>query len=95
MRNVSDKLNHQHQEGNWYVCSLVVQARPEKLASVKNALMAMPNTEIHGEKTEEGKLVVVMEADFQPVLVQQMESIKEIDGVIVVSLIYSHQDEQF
>lgn len=55
----------------------------------------MPNTEIHGEKANEGKLVVVIEADFQPTLVQQMESIKEIDGVIVVSLIYSHQDEQF
>ena len=54
----------------------------------------MPYTEIHGEKAEEGKLVVVMESDFQPTLVEQMEMIKEIDGVIVVSLIYSHQDEQ-
>lgn len=95
MRNVADKLNHQPHAGNWYVCSLVVQARPEKLTSVKKALTAMPNTEIHGEKADEGKLVVVIEADFQPTLVQQMESIKEIDGVIVVSLIYSHQDEQF
>lgn len=95
MRNVSDKLNHQHTDGNWYVCSLVVQARPEKLAAVKEALLAMPYTEIHGEKADEGKLVVVIEADFQPKLVEQMESIKEIDGVIVVSLIYSHQDEQF
>lgn len=94
MRNVSDKLNHTQTEGNWYVCSLVVQARPEKLASVKKALLAMPYTEIHGEKAEEGKLVVVMESDFQPTLVEQMEMIKEIDGVIVVSLIYSHQDEQ-
>lgn len=95
MRNVSDKLNHQYQQDNWYVCSLVVQAHPEKLASVKTALTAMPYTEIHGEKAEDGKLVVVIEANFQPTLVEQMEKIKEIDGVIVVSLIYSHQDEQF
>lgn len=95
MRNVSDKLNHQHSSDNWYVCSLVVQARPEKLAQVKAALQALPNTEIHGEKAEEGKLVVVLEADFQPDLVDRMEHIKDIDGVIVVSLIYSQQDEQF
>ncbi|MGX3096146.1 chaperone NapD [Ursidibacter sp. B-7004-1] len=95
MRNVSDKLNHTHTDGNWYVCSLVVQARPEKLTAVKNTLLTMPYTEIHGEKVEEGKLVVVIEADFQPILVEQMEQIKEIDGVIVVSLIYSHQDENF
>lgn len=95
MRNVSDKLNYQHQNDNWYVCSLIVQARPEKLDSIKNALNAMPYTEIHGEKVDEGKLVVVIESNFQPTLVKQMESIKEIDGVIVVSLIYSQQDEPF
>lgn len=94
MRNVADKLDQTPVEGNWYVCSLVVQARPEKLDSVKTALLAMPLTEIHGEKPEEGKLVVVMESDFQRTLVEQMEQIKDIDGVIVVSLIYSHQDEQ-
>lgn len=95
MRNVADKLNHTQTDGNWYVCSLVVQARPEKLSAVKKALLAMPFTEIHGEKADEGKLVVVIESDFQPNLVDQMAQIKEIDGVIVVSLIYSHQDEQF
>lgn len=95
MRNVSDKLNHHQADENWYVCSLIVQARPEKLERVKSALTAMPLTEIHAEKTDEGKLVVVIEANFQPDLVAQMESIKEIDGVIVVSLIYSQQDEQF
>ncbi|MDO4698592.1 MAG: chaperone NapD [Pasteurellaceae bacterium] len=95
MKNVADKLNHDYANGNWYVCSLVVQVKPEKLVQVKTALLAMPHTEIHGEKPDEGKLVVVLEADFQPTLVELMESIKDIDGVIVVSLIYSQQDEEF
>ncbi|QLB21650.1 reductase [Vespertiliibacter pulmonis] len=88
-------MNHQHQDGNWYVCSLIVQARPEKLETVKTVLQAMPYTEIHGEKTEEGKLIVIIESDFQPTLVEQMNNIKEIEGVIVVSLIYSQQSESF
>lgn len=94
MRNVSDKLNYSPDEGNWYVCSLVVQVKPAKLDKVKTALGKLPHTEIHAEKPEEGKLVVVLEADYQPDLVERMEQIKEIDGVIVVSLIYSQQDEQ-
>lgn len=34
---------------NWYVCSIVVQARPEKLNQVKEAILAIPTAEIHGE----------------------------------------------
>ena len=43
---------------NWYVCSIVVQARPEKLNQVKEAILAISTAEIHGEKSDEGKLVV-------------------------------------
>ena len=39
---------------NWYVCSIVVQARPEKLEQVKAEILAIPTAEIHGEKPEEG-----------------------------------------
>lgn len=93
MRNVSDKLNYHASTDNWYVCSLVVQVKPNKLAGVKAALNALPNTEIYAEKPEEGKLVVVLAADYQPILVERMEQMKDIDGVIVVSLIYSQQHE--
>ena len=35
---------------NWYVCSIVVQARPEKLSQVKEAILAISGAEIHGGK---------------------------------------------
>lgn len=79
---------------NWYVSSLIVQAKPEKLAKVKQTLLALGQTEIHGEKVEEGKLVVVMESTVQAELVERMEQIKDIDGVIVVSLIANYVDEK-
>lgn len=78
---------------NWYVASLVVQVKPTKIVAVKHALSEQVGTEIHAENSAEGKLVVVMEADFQPDLVKRMDAIKEIDGVIAVSFIYSYQDE--
>lgn len=94
MRNVADKLNDNPAKGNWYVCSVIVQARPEKLDQIKAVIATLPYTEIHGEKPEEGKLVVVMESDYQRALVERMEYLRDIDGVIVVSLIYSQLDEQ-
>lgn len=82
-----------NEQENWYVASLVVQVKHAKLATVKQTLTAQTGTEIHAENSEEGKLVVVMESHFQPELVARMEALKEIDGVVAVSLIYSYQDE--
>lgn len=86
-------MEQNNQTGNWYVSSLVVQVRPEFLSAVKATLTAMPYTEIHGEKLEEGKLVVVMEADKERDLVDRMESVQTLEGVMAVSLIYSQRDE--
>ncbi|EIJ69168.1 MULTISPECIES: chaperone NapD [Pasteurellaceae] len=89
-----EKLNIINNQDNWYVCSLIVQARPEKMEQVKKAILALPGTEIHAEKIEDGKLVVVMEASHQPELANKIDKVKDISGVIVVSLIYNYLDEQ-
>ena len=47
-------MNQFSENENWYVCSIVVQARPEKLSQVKEAILAISGAEIHGEKSEEG-----------------------------------------
>ena len=77
---------------NWYVCSIVVQARPEKLN--QEAILAIPTAEIHGEKSDEGKLVVTLESNRQLALADLMDEIKDIPGVIVVSLISNYLDEK-
>ena len=41
-----------------------------------------------------GKIVAVMQSHDQHILLKNMESVKDIDGVITVSLIYHQQDEQ-
>lgn len=87
-------MSEYNELGNWYVASLVLQVRPEFLTAVKVKLSEMPYTEIHAEKPDEGKLVVVMEADKERVLVNKMESLQTLEGVMAVSLIYSQRDEQ-
>ncbi|AHG80474.1 reductase [Mannheimia varigena] len=88
---MSEKLSENE---NWYVCSLVVQAKPEKLEDVKADILNIPYTEIHGEKPEEGKLVVTIESDVHLALSDRIDQVRDIKGVIVVSLISNYIDEQ-
>lgn len=87
-------MSNLNESSNWYVCSLVVQAKPEKLEQVKADILKIPYSEIHGVKEEEGKLVVTIESDVQLALADRIDEVKDIDGVIVVSLISNYIDEQ-
>lgn len=79
---------------NWYVCSLVVQTKPAKLEQVQADILNIPHSEIHGVKAEEGKIIVTIESDRQLALADRIDEVKEIDGVIVVSLISNYLDEK-
>ena len=68
---------------NWYVCSLVVQAKPAKLEQVQADILNIPHSEIH-----------TIESDRQLALADRIDEVKEIDGVIVVSLISNYLDEK-
>ena len=67
---------------------------PEKLSQVKADILAIPTAEIHGEKPEEGKLVVTLESSRQLALADLIDEVKDISGVIVVSLISNYLDEK-
>ena len=79
---------------NWHVCSLIVQSNPKELARVKDMLLAIPGTEVPGFNEDEGKLVVVMQAEDSDLLYAKIESIRDFPGVLAVSLVYHQQDEQ-
>ena len=49
---------------------------------MKAEILAIPTAEIHGEKPEEGKLVVTLESNRQLALADLMDEIKGIPGVI-------------
>ncbi|GKX63892.1 chaperone NapD [Pragia fontium] len=82
------------EKSDWHVCSLIVQVKPEDISTVSEALCALPGTEIPGVNEKEGKLIVVMQADNSDVLFAQIESARDIAGVLAVSLVYHQQDEQ-
>ncbi|TCT80153.1 periplasmic nitrate reductase chaperone NapD [Gibbsiella quercinecans] len=78
----------------WHVSGLVVQARPEKVARLIPALLAIPGTEIPATDAGQGKLAVVMQAADARALLDRIESARNLDGVLAVSLVYHQLDEQ-
>ncbi|ANI31292.1 nitrate reductase [Yersinia entomophaga] len=82
------------EDKEWHVCGLVVQAKPERIPRLIDELLAIPGTEIPTSDAQQGKLVVVMQAARSDVLLRQIESARNLTGVLVVSLVYHQQDEQ-
>ncbi|MGQ8775577.1 chaperone NapD [Serratia sp. NA_112.1] len=78
----------------WHVSGLVVQARPEKFPRLVADLLAIADTEIPAQDQPNGKLVVVMQAACSHQLLEKIESVRNLDGVLAVSLVYHQQDTQ-
>lgn len=70
-----------------HIASLVVLARPELFDAVKANLRLLDNLELHHESTV-GKLVVVLEANHEDQILQRIEQINNLPGVLNAALIY-------
>ncbi|MBG6244431.1 nitrate reductase [Candidatus Symbiopectobacterium sp. 'North America'] len=78
----------------WHVCSLVVHAHTQNTASVAATVGALPNVEVAVCDSNSGKMAVVLESDSENTLLTHIASIREVAGVLAVSLVYHQLDEQ-
>lgn len=74
-------------EQNIHIASLIVLARPELFDGVKANLRLLQGVELHQESPE-GKLVVVLEIPGESHLLQRIEQINRLPGVLNASLVY-------
>ncbi|PWC16451.1 chaperone NapD [Brenneria corticis] len=79
---------------SWHVCSLVVRAHPYRLAALSEALSSLPGCEVAAGDGAAGKLAVVLEADSEASLLKLMASVRDLSGVLAVSLVYHQLDAQ-
>ncbi|CAK9889468.1 MULTISPECIES: chaperone NapD [Pseudomonas] len=70
-----------------HIASLVVHARPELFEAVKANLSLLDNLELH-QQSPAGKLVVVLEAVDEQQILQRIEQINNLPGVLNAALIY-------
>lgn len=70
-----------------HIASLVVLARPELFEAVKSNLRLLKGLELHQESPT-GKLVVVLEAEDESQILDCIQQIGNLPGVLNAALIY-------
>ncbi|MEH2921425.1 chaperone NapD [Samsonia erythrinae] len=78
----------------WHVCSLVVHVNTERMAAITETFAALPGVEVAASDSNTGKMAVVLESDSEDALLKQIASIRELAGVLAVSLVYHQLDDQ-
>lgn len=74
------------------ISSVILRARLEKLASVRNGLAAMPGVEIHADGND-GRLVLTLEDGEGCAPPDIFLRLHQLDGVISASLVYQYCDD--
>lgn len=74
-----------------HICSLVVHCRPDREAGIRAAIAALPGAEIHSSGA---KLVVTLETASDAEVVERMNGISLLDGVLSAALVYHHVEPE-
>ena len=74
------------------ICSLVIQAKPPHLQSVRELLNSMEGVEVHAQD-ERGKLVVSIDHPSREYCSDAMVSMSQISGVMSTSLVFEYQED--
>ncbi|WP_028862902.1 chaperone NapD [Psychromonas aquimarina] len=75
-----------------HVSSLIVHVNPEKAATITTSINSLQGAELI-TISQEGKAVVVLEAPNQRVIMEVIDEINALDGVINTGLVY-HEFEK-
>lgn len=78
--------------GKFAAC--VVQAKSERISDISTQLNAFDGCEVAVSDAPSGQLIVVVEAEDSETLIQTIESVRNVEGVLAVSLVYHQQEEQ-
>ena len=70
-----------------HIASLLVLARPEYFDAVKANLLLLDGLELH-QQSPAGKLVVVIEAVHESQILQRIDQINNLPGVLNAALVY-------
>jgi nitrate reductase NapD len=74
------------------ISSVIVRARPEKLALVRDALARTPGVDVHAD-TPDGRLIVTVEDCAGDSNADVFIRFHNLDGVIGASLVYQYCDD--
>jgi len=74
-----------------HIAGVVVHALPAHLDAIKKRSLSLPGVEIHGGNAD-GKLIVTLEADSMRRILDYMDALRVLPGVVDVVLVYQHAE---
>lgn len=72
-----------------HISSLVVHSRPDRVQSIIASLGSIEGAEVHGG-AETGKLIVTLETETESRVVERINAIQLLDGVLAATLVFHH-----
>ena len=74
-----------------HISSLVVHTRPEHVPAIVARIDAIHGAEVHGGH-DTGKLIVTLETDTESQVVDRINAIQLLDGVLAATLVFHHSE---
>jgi nitrate reductase NapD len=74
-----------------HISSLIVHCRPERASAVARHLRGLAGVGVHGG-VEAGKLVVTLETATEAEVIERLNAIQTLDGVLAATLVYHHHE---
>ncbi|MBK1686609.1 chaperone NapD [Rubrivivax gelatinosus] len=74
-----------------HIAGVLVQARPEAVGALRTAITALADTELVGAG-DDGRIAVVVEGVGAASVLQVLDALRELPGVLNVALVYQHAE---
>lgn len=74
-----------------HIAGIIVYCDRSRLDAIKSSVGLLPNADVHAESAE-GKLVITLEAGSTGHILDCMDAIRALPGVIDISLVYQHAE---
>ena len=74
-----------------HIGGVIVYCRPDRVDATKARIASLPGAELHGESPD-GKLVLTLETDGTRRMLDCMDAIRALPGVLDVCLVYQHAE---
>jgi periplasmic nitrate reductase NapD len=72
-----------------HISSLVVHTRPERIPAIMAGIDAINGAKVHGGQ-DTGKLIVTLETETESQVVERINAIQLLDGVLAATLVFHH-----
>lgn len=74
------------------IASLVLRAHPDRMAALREAVCAIPGSEVHAISMNDGRMIVTLEDTPEHACADALAKVQQLDHVMSLTLAYEHSE---